>query len=237
MKKVLVAAPICQWYEYCFDEFSNRLKELTYGNYDIFFVDNSKDVEFFSKVKEKGFNVRKTPHLFRIRDMVTRDHNIIRDRFLEGDYDYLLILDQDVVPPKDVIEKLMAHDKDVVSALFFGHHDIGGGEIRVMPFAWVFSKEIGNWEHTGYLIDKEIWEPQLLKIAFAGMGCILIQKKVLEKFEFRYSRDIDAWDDRWLGVDVWANGFEFYLDNTVKCKHMYKDRPFNYHEFKAIGRN
>jgi len=36
---------------------------------------------------------------------------------------------------------------------------------------------------------------------------------------------------------VWANGFEFWLDNTVKCKHLYKGRPFDYWELKKQGRN
>jgi cellulose synthase/poly-beta-1,6-N-acetylglucosamine synthase-like glycosyltransferase len=237
MKKVLVAAPVCQWYEYCWEEFSKRLQELDYENCDLFFVDNSKDYKFFEKIKAQGLPVRKTPHLHRIRDMVIRDHNIIRDKVLKENYDYLLILDQDVIPPKDVIEKLISHDKDVVSALFFGHHDVGQGDVRPMPFAWVFSKEIGDWNHTGYLLESETWEPQLLKIAFAGMGCILIKKEVLEKVKFRYNIEMDAWDDRWLGVDVWANNFEFYLDNTVICKHLYLNRPFDYHELKKQGRN
>lgn len=236
MKKVLVAAPICEWYDYCWEEFSLRLKELTYGNYDLFFVDNSETDTFFEKVKSQGFNVVKSEHLVRIRDMVTRDHNLIREKVLNEGYDYLLILDQDVIPPKDVIESLMKHDKDVVSGLYFGHHDVNG-EKKAMPFAWVFSKEINDWDNTGYLVEDEIWSPRLLKIAFAGMGCILIKRNVLEKIKFRYSLEIDAWDDRWLGVDVWNNGFEYYLDNTVKCKHLYLRRKFSYWELKKQGRN
>jgi len=120
MKKVLVAAPLCEWYDYCWDEFLNRVKELTYENYDLFFTENSSTNNFFGKVKAQGFDVIKTEHLHRIRDMVTRDHNIIRDKVLDGGYDYLLILDQDVIPPRDVIEKLMKHDKDIISGLYFG---------------------------------------------------------------------------------------------------------------------
>lgn len=236
MKRVLVAAPLCEWYEYCWEEFSSRLKELNYENYDLFFVENSLNNNFFEKVKAQGFNVVKSEHLQRIRDMVTRDHNIIREKVLSGGYDYLLILDQDVIPPRDVIEKLMGHNKDVVSALYFGHHEINGAA-TIMPFAWVFSKEVNDWNNTGYLIEDEIWKPQLIKIAFAGMGCILIRREVLEKIKFRYSLEIDAWDDRWLGVDVWNNGFEYYLDNSVKCKHLYLKRKFSYWELKKQGRN
>ncbi|MSR86535.1 glycosyltransferase family 2 protein [Candidatus Woesearchaeota archaeon] len=237
MKKVLVAAPICEWYEYCFPEFARALRSLTYPRKDIFFVDNSPGMRFYQRVLTSGFSVEKSEHLHRIRDMVTRDHNRIRQKVLDEDYDYLLILDQDVIPPPDVIEKLMAHDKDVVSGMYFGHHDIGNGEVKVMPFAWAFSKEHKDWNNTGYLLDSEMWADHLLTIAFAGMGCILFKRKVLEKIEFRYSLEMDAWDDRWLGVDVWDKGFEFYLDTSVKCKHLYKDRPFSYWELKKQGRN
>lgn len=238
MKSVLIGAPICEWYEYCYPEFRRFLQSLTYPKKKTFLLDNSKGMRFYQRVLADGFMVQKTDHLWKIRDMVTRDHNILRQKVLDGHYDYLLILDQDVIPPTDVIERLMAHDKDVVSALYFGHHDIGNGEIQVMPFAWVFSKDLGDWDHTGYLLDDEVWEKQqLVKIAFAGMGCLLIKRQVLEKVLFRYSSEMDAWDDRWFGVDVWANGFEFYLDNTVKCQHLYLKRPFDYHALKEQGRN
>ena len=82
-----------------------------------------------------------------------------------------------------------------------------------------------------------MWPGKLLKVAFTGMGCILISRKVLEKVEFRYSKEMDAWDDRWLGFDVWDKGFEFWCDTKVKCKHMYKNRVFDYHELKRQGRN
>jgi GT2 family glycosyltransferase len=236
MKRVLVASPICEWYEHCYKDFAKMLKELTYPYKNIFLVDNSERMAFFQRVFADGFNVEKSEHLHRIRDMVIRDHNRIREKMLEGNYDYLLMLDCDVIPPKDVIERLMAHDKDVVSALFFGHHNINGVP-TVMPFAWVFSKEVNDWNNTGYLIESEIWEPQLLKIAFAGMGCVLIKKEVLEEIRFRYDPSVDAWDDRWFGFDIWNGGFEYYLDNTVKCKHLYKGRKYNYQELKKMGRN
>lgn len=236
MARVLVAAPICAWYAYCWKEFSQALLSLTYPNKDLFFCDNSEGMDFYTLVKGQGFSVLKTEHLLRIRDMVTRDHNIIRQKALDEGYDYLLLCDCDVLPPPDALERLLSHGKDVVSALFFGHHDIGG-ENRVVPFAWVFSKEKRDWNHTGYLLDTETWSGDLFEIAFAGMGCVLLSRRVLEQVPFRYSREMDAWDDRWLGVDVWSKGFSYWLDTSVRCRHLYKNRPFNYWELKQQGRN
>jgi len=234
--KVLVAAPVTQWYDYCWKEFSDFLRNLTYDNFEVFLVDNSEETWFYEKVKNDGFNVIKNEHLHRIRDMVIRDHNMIRNKVLKEGFDYLLILDQDVIPPKDVIDRLIAANKDVAAGLYFGSHDINGS-VKTMPFAWVFSKGEKDWHNTGYLVEEEMWPGKLLKVAFTGMGCILISRKVLEKIEFRYDVNMDAWDDRWLGYDVWDKGFEFWCDTGVKCKHMYKNREFDYHELKKQGRN
>ena len=232
--KVLVAAPVCQWYDYCWFEFKAFLKNMTYHNKDIFLVDNSKDRAFFDRVR-LDFDVKKTEHLKSIRDMVTRDHNIIRDKFLEGDYDYLLMLDCDTIPPIDVIEQLLQGDKDVNSGLYFGNHDING-ELKVMPFAWVFSKEEKDWDNTGYLVEQEIFPGQLMKVAFTGMGCVFLSRKVVEKVPFFYSKEMAAWDDRWLGHDVWKAGFEFWCDTRVKCKHLFMGRTMDYHDLKKQGR-
>ena len=231
--RVLVGAPVCDLYEYCFDEFLNTIKNLTYKNYDILLVDNSKDDKYFNKIKDK-VNAVRIEYIEKMRERVVKSHNILRKEVLDKKYDYLLVLDQDVIPPPNVIEQLIRHKKDAVSALFFGHHNIGVGKI-VMPFAWVFIEKKDFWGEVGYLTEEEIWSNELIEIAYAGMGCILIARNILEKVEFRYDKSIDAWDDRWLGYDIHKNGFGYYLDTSVKCRHLYLNRPFDYHELKGKG--
>ncbi len=232
MKKVLVGAPISDMHRYCFNEFLNAIKNLSYKDYDVLLLDNSKEMDFFNEIKDK-VNVVKTKYLKRARDRVVRDHNILRKKVLKEGYDYLLILDQDVIPPKDIIERLLRHNKEVIAGLYFGHHILDDRSNRVMPFAWVFKERKGFWGKVRYLNDDEVWKPGLVKIAFAGGGCILISRKVLEKIRFRYSKNFSVWDDRWLGYDVYKNGFEMWLDNTVKCKHLYLERPFSWNEIRA----
>ena len=41
--KVLIAAPVTEWYDYCWKEFSDFLKA---QKHDVFLVDNSKDEWF-----------------------------------------------------------------------------------------------------------------------------------------------------------------------------------------------
>ncbi len=235
LPKVLVGVPVCDLYEYCFDDFINNIKNLTYSNYRILLIDNSKEDTFFNKIKKIDVDVIRLPYLEKMRARVVASHNKLREITLNKKFDYLLILDQDIIPPKNVIEKLIEHKKDAVSALYFGHHNLLNGENRIMPFAWRFTIKEGFWGRVGYLMEEEMEKDELIDVAFTGMGCVLLSKKILEKIEFRYDPDIEAWDDRWLGYDLSKNGFIFYLDPGVICKHLYLKRPFDYHEIKKRG--
>jgi GT2 family glycosyltransferase len=233
LPKVLVGAPVSDFHRYCFDEFAKAITNFSYENYDILLVDNSKTNDFYNEIKQKNIPVIKSEYHNRVRERVTRDHNLLRKKVLDENYAYLLILDQDVIPPKDAIQKLISHKKPIVCGLYFGHHDIETGENRVMPFAWTFTRKEGHWGKVRYINHDEIWKPGLIKIAFTGAGCVMIHRSVLEKIKFRYDKKIYAWDDRWLGYDAHKHGFGVYLDNTVKCKHLYFKRPFSYQDIKA----
>ena len=169
-----------------------------------------------------------------MRDRVTIAHDELRKYALKENFDYLLVLDQDIIPPRNIIEQLMQHKKDAISALYFGHHEVNG-ENKIMPFAWSFISREGTWGKVGYITDVAIQGNDLIEIAFSGMGCVLLSKKILKKIKFRYDESIDAWDDRWLGYDIYKEGFKFYLDPRIKCKHLYLKRPFDYHEIKKQG--
>ncbi len=233
--KVLVGAPVCDLYEYCFDEFINNLKNLSYGNYDILLVDNSKEEHFYNKLRNLDIKAIRLPYNEKMRERVVLGHNTLREYALKEDYDYLLVLDQDIIPSKDVIENLIKHNKDAVSALYFGHHVLSSGENKPMPFAWTFIEKKDHWGRVGYLTEYEVESGELIEIAFSGMGCVLLSRNALEKVKFRYDLSIEAWDDRWLGYDLSLNGLKFYLDTSVICRHMYLKRPFNYHEIKKQG--
>ena len=47
------------------------------------------------------------------------------------DYDYFLSLEQDVIPPKDIIEQMLKSEKKIITGVYFNHNDIGG-EIKLI---------------------------------------------------------------------------------------------------------
>ena len=50
LPKVLVACPTYSGMSYCLDRFIERIKDLSYANYDVLIIDNSEGEEYFNKL-------------------------------------------------------------------------------------------------------------------------------------------------------------------------------------------
>jgi hypothetical protein len=96
MKRVLISMPTADKKDYCVDEFINQIKTFTYPLYDIFVLDNSKDPKHVKKFWENGIKAVHEPVNGNFKEELARHQNIIRNYFLNGDYDYLLMLESDV---------------------------------------------------------------------------------------------------------------------------------------------
>ena len=123
--KILIGCVTHEKHSPLLDKFLKSLDEINYKNKDILFVDNSEGKNYFELLKEKGFNVLKESARFNVlkesaRFNVLKDNpkenrilniisgrNIIREYFLDKNYDYLFFLDTDVIVPKDIFQKLL----------------------------------------------------------------------------------------------------------------------------------
>ena len=96
---------------------------------------------------------------------------LICEKFLESDFDALLMCDLDQGFPKDVLQKLRVHDKDMVSA----HYMLRS--TKQLRSIWQTSVIPGDWPFIP-IIDPP--ESGLHKIESTGMGCVLIKRAVIE---------------------------------------------------------
>ncbi len=159
----------------------------------------------------------------------------MREIVLKENFDFLLTLDMDTIPPKNIIQKLLQHDKDVVAGLYFGQHAVNNKLMQV-PFAWMFMSREGFWGRTRYMNPDEFSSGKLFELGMAGTGCVLISKKVLEKINFRYDNSMDAADDRWFFYDCHRLGIQPYIDTSVICAHHWQARPFDWAQIKKEGK-
>lgn len=223
LPKVLVGSPVSDLYDYCFDKFVASRKRLTYPNHDLFFVDNSKTDKFFKKIKHVGLPATRIPWVDKARLRMINSRNLLRQKVLDEGYDYFLNLDQDIIPPDDVVERLIKLNKDVVTGIYFNPLTNHKGEKQLR--AVICIKE-GN--KLRYINNTELSKPNLLKVHVCGTGCILIHRRVLEKIMFRYDPDQLYFDDSWFVIDAYDKGFEVYADTSTKCQHLVLEKPWDW---------
>lgn len=128
---------------------------------------------------------------------------------LDAKASHLLFLDSDMIVPSNAPQRLLKHDKPIVSGLYFERHS---------PHKPVMGKtRCGDW------FD---YPPGLSEIGVVGGGCLLVQTDVFRKISEHFK------DDTWFeffgqrtGEDlVFAQrcrelGIKMYLDADLKCGH------------------
>lgn len=227
--KVLVGAPVSNHHEYCIDKFIKSLKTLTYPNFDILLVDNSKTNEFYNKIKDI-FPTIKYPYHKDVKVRLAKSRNILREKTINEGYDYMFNLDQDVVPPKDIIERLMSHKKEITTGVYFNKFSrIGKNltyETKTKPVLWVQSPN--HPEDLVFVRNDIIAQNKLIRVDLCGTGCILIHRDVLEKIQFRWEENETGVDDSFFCIDAAKLGYKIYADTSIKCTHHIDKRPLDW---------
>ncbi len=226
--KVLVGCPTFEGYDYCIDEYLKRVRELSFKTFDLILVDNSETNAYAEKLRALGVKIIKVDHQKEVRSRIAESRNVLREYVLKNDYDYFLSLEQDVIPPRTVVQRLLRHQKKVVSGIYFKIYTmtipahkkdkIVMLEKKVLtPLVFRFSNDPNKMHVCN---DKDVEGEKLLKIRACGLGCVLIHRDVLEKVKFRTEEGSESFDDLIFCTDVYENGFDIYADTSVKCRHM-----------------
>jgi len=151
------------------------------------------------------------------------DHarNQIVKRFLSTDCTHLMMIDDDIVPPVDALERLLFHDKEIVAAACPMIGPDKKGKLVVSYNAYTMDEN----DISRPLLDGN----GLAEVDAVGTGCIMIKREVLENmhavapFLTRYD---DATGIKYMGEDIYfcklASDMiiDIYSDFKLKCKHI-----------------
>ncbi len=214
--KVLVGCPTSVHKRYCLGRYARRVKELTYPNYDLLIVDNSENNDYIGLIKESGLPAVKDEYSDSARERIINSRNILRKEVLEK-YDYFLSLEQDVIPPKDIIERMLKSGKKLVTGVYYNFQMINGKN-QLRPLLW---KRIGK-DRVKALSFEEIEGGSLMEVGACGLGCLLIDKEILKNIKFRYDPNDNGFDDMWFCQDTFNQGHKIFADTSLKCKHLIK---------------
>ncbi|MFC3093364.1 glycosyltransferase [Alteromonas sediminis] len=219
--KVLVGCPTYSGKSYCLEEYAKRVNGLSYDNYDVLLVDNSKEPGYEKQIQSHGLQAKRDQYIPGVKKRLAQSRNILRQKVLDEGYDYFLSLEQDVIPPKNIIERLMSHRRAVTSAVYCRYQTIKTetGDIFYqgdVPVLYVLPPK----DKMRPIFLFELKGHTFIKINGAGLGCLLIHRSVLEKIEFRVEDPARGCDDNYFFKDLASLNVEAFADVTFQCKHL-----------------
>lgn len=145
---------------------------------------------------------------FQVRNFTTYAAERLCERALSG-YDYLLFWGDDMVPPFNVIERLLSHNKDMVACAVFA---------RSEPYAFYAFDENDKMFHVKRL------NTGLQKVTAAGTGVMLIKTSVfknLSKPWWVWPNDDSTDVDREFCLRVAKEqGTEIWVDTNMEVGHL-----------------
>jgi len=218
--KILVGVVTAQIKDYCWYDFKRQLQRLEKKGFDVYIVDNSP------KKVNRGFKStwiapREVPQI------TTRDcMNNIRDYFLKGNYDKLLVLESDVFVTDEAIDYLLSMKGDVNSYTYpmrlerFNKYSlcvqstIGGSSLMLTPEDSQMLLINGDIKLGEYKLNGKV-------VTHCGYGCTLINRNVLEQITFKSFKSGNKYPypDSFFHHEVNKLGFVNMLNTDYLCEH------------------
>jgi len=145
--------------------------------------------------------IKQSPYVHDNREQIAVD-------FLETDCTHLFFIDSDMLFKPDVLDKLLASDKDVIGGQY--NRRIGKEGVPVV--------------NTRYNLPGMSYPNHIFKNYAVATGCMLIQRVVFEKIPRPWFSL--GTEENWLGEDVSfcrkckENGIEIWMDASLPVGHV-----------------
>lgn len=143
--------------------------------------------------------------------------------------DFVMMVDNDVTPPKDALLNLISHDVDIVSG-FYAHRNRANDETVKTCLC-----KLGELNYTMQYTADELREKRengeyLFRIHGGGMGCILIKTSVFNRVHYpwydwvnyRGEEHLMLSEDLYFCEQCKGAGIKIYADSRVACGHMFR---------------
>jgi len=161
-------------------------------------------------------------------------NSIVKDFLKRKEYDYLLMIDSDIVPPKDLF-RLADYDVDVITPVMFAFKEINDIP-TVIPLVlehYDNNENVQNYKVEGPLPRYRVREDLdgtegLTEVDATGTGCIMIKREVLENEELNapFTNYFDEDGLRYEGLDLSFcrrakdAGYKVFVDTDMVCSHL-----------------
>ena len=160
-------------------------------------------------------------------DKIVANRNLVLDYIRKHvEYDYVLMVDSDILPPNNILSEFLRHKKDILCGLCFVRALDG---IDVRPALNFFPADIKSGKPAKWMAERK---PRLVKIAQNGMGCFFIKADILRKHKDLnfYNKTIRRGGKAVTNEDLTFTdnlrklGYDLLLDLEMECFHDMKGR-------------
>lgn len=220
--KILVAAPIAKAKDYIIHQWIEHIQKLTYQNYSILLVDNSRDQDYHKKLQHIYNGIKiiycQPDENESIQSVMARSMNIIRDRVLaDVNIIGLMSIECDVFTPVNCIEYLLFLKKRVVGLPYFTAHSFYS-KAMLMKLDRMSVASKTQWLS---LDSALIFCDGKLKPMFqTGLGCLFIHRNVLKDIPFRSEIGESGHPDTFFHKDLKLRGESAYIQTDTWCSHI-----------------
>jgi GT2 family glycosyltransferase len=238
--KILVAAPVYEKMDYVIDDFINSINKIE-GIFEFILVDNSDSEDFCRKIFEKGIKCIKIKREKGMQSII-KSRNKILDYAVENDFDYVLMMDADVLPPKNILNELLKANKEIISGVYLNYFKVNGS-YKVKPVAWKslsekefeeikkkfkLPPEVKSKEDLRAHLTEEEWKSgKIHKVMICSAGCMLLKRDVFKNVKYGLMDIPEKYqtsDDVYFFNEARKKGFKIYCHTGIKCAHKIKGK-------------
>lgn len=153
---------------------------------------------------------------FIMNSLIYDARNKFCQQAIEGEFDYILWLDSDMVFPSYVLQQFIQDDKDIVAGLYFR---------RNYPFTPVAFSELRRENGVLQMKDLEEWPNKMFEVDGVGFGCVLMKTDCLFDIAGKeggvwFTPTPDAGEDAAFCLRAKSYGYEIWIDPAIKLGHV-----------------
>ena len=145
--------------------------------------------------------------------------NKIAKMAIDQGYDYVLMVDSDIILPSDTVVRFQELDQDII----LGYYPRKDGK----GFADIYRSGIGYHDDNRVSMeDLRTASVNRLSIKGGGFGCAFIKTSVFNELKFPYFSYVTYPDSAMLSEDLYFcttarnRGFDIFVDARVRCRHI-----------------
>ena len=161
--------------------------------------------------------------------------NLIGQLAIKKNADYVLMVDNDVIMPRDALKNLLEDDKDVVFGYCAhrGHDNRYDGRTTICRLYDSKGKKYFDYTKDSMYTGQEMRtfrenNDYKIQIHGAGTACVLIKTSVFEKLKFPWFRWVEYDMKRQLSEDLFfceqckVAKVPLFVDSRVECGHIFR---------------